>query len=446
VRFNTNLKTDRAFYTDNGLEIRERHSEGSRTENQYYPNLSFSYLQDVNQGIQFTILSRQAMGTHSRDNGVIEQMVHRALAQDDGRGLGEPNNDQSRIEVVVYLLVQPMEPSVKMGRRLALALQHQPRLLHAEAKGGPKAWVAKYKPYYYPLVSQFPHNVHLLSFKARDSITDDIIFRVAHIFEVGQHSTYSQPKEVEWDRIFQEFRFDSKRERSLAMSLDMPSAQKRKSTVFLPSADLLKHASGVPPTFVKQDNQNTEEEGVFISQAALEDKKKQEEAAKATPNPKHRVGRQLQEFTPFNEGLIFLEPMQIKSYFVQLVPRTAKPQVKPERPTVVIPADTGKGKNGNQQNTPPKVGTSPTNVETSALSEADDVSSPVFVDPKTSTSTPNAEVSEGELRAFFGISIIGTGLVVLAYMRLRNRQRERGLLNNGGKPAPIKRVKGLIEV
>lgn len=121
------------------------------------------------------------MGTHARDEGMLEQMVHRALAQDDGRGLAEPNNDFSRIEVVEYLSVQPIEPSVRMARRLALALQHQPRLLHADAPGGHKAWVAKYKPYYYPLTSQFPHNIHLLSFKARDSITDDIIFRLVRI-------------------------------------------------------------------------------------------------------------------------------------------------------------------------------------------------------------------------------------------------------------------------
>jgi len=354
-------------------------------------------------------------------------MLHRALAQDDGRGLGEPNNDRSRLEVVVYLLVQPLEPSVRMGRRMALALQHQPRILHAEIKGGAKEWGKKYKHNYFPLASQFPHNIHLLSFKARDALTDDIIFRVLHIYEAGQHAQYSQPKDLEWDRIFAGFSFESKRERSLAMSMDVDFAQARRPRY--KSSGVLDHASGISPKFIKQESQNTQEEGVFISQAALDAKKKEQEQNQfAPPGSPPLPGRKLQQVdlsrenkinkitgdelprnhddeVPRNDAVVFLEPMQIKSFFVQLIPKRIRTST---------------------------VGT----VAAEALSGDSDTE---LVIPRA-TPPPIIQVSDLEMRAFLMISVLGTGLVILAYVRLKKRNSN----NNNNKF--LSKRKGLIEV
>lgn len=450
-RFNTNLETNRGFFTDNGLEIRQRKGEGTRTENKYYPNLSFSYLQDAKKNIQFTILSRQAMGTHSRDEGMLEQMLHRALAQDDGRGLAEPNNDHSRIEVQVYLMVQPLEPSVRMGRRLALALQHQPRILHAEAPGGAKAWGNSYKHTFFPLASQLPHNIHLLSLKARDALTDDYIFRVVHIFETGQHSTYSQPKELEWDKIFQNFKFEFKRERSLALSMDVEEAQERRPKYITDGT--LDHASGTAPKFVKQESQNTQEEGVFISQAALDDKQAKPPAppplpSSHSPSP---LGRKLTALTLLpNDAVITMEAMQIKSYFVQIVPKTGgsgrvtqtepikptqkptqKPTPKPREPIkptksqVIPPKEDSSEVQPNQPNRPNIQPNSDSGDVRPQISESSD-----YVDnvsgPRLDPTPPSLIiVSELELKAFLVISVMGTGLILLAYSRLRGRRTNK---------------------
>ncbi len=56
------------------------------------------------------------------------------------------------------------------------------RIMHGEVlNGGLKEWNALHKPTFFPLVSQFPHNIHLLSLKSRDSITDDVIVRLGRI-------------------------------------------------------------------------------------------------------------------------------------------------------------------------------------------------------------------------------------------------------------------------
>ncbi len=54
-RYNTDILTNRVFYTDNGLEIRERKADGPRTEVHYYPNLAVAYLQDPKKDVQFTV-------------------------------------------------------------------------------------------------------------------------------------------------------------------------------------------------------------------------------------------------------------------------------------------------------------------------------------------------------------------------------------------------------
>ena len=76
---------------------------------------------------------------------------------------------------------------------------------------------------------------------------------------------------------------------------------------------------------------------MFISQAALDDKKKAEEQKNEVEPPAVPLlptGRKLHEAishrnddeSPRNDAVIYLEPMQIKSFFVQLVPkRVCKP-------------------------------------------------------------------------------------------------------------------------
>lgn len=100
----------------------------------------------------------------------------------------------------------------------------------------------------------------------------ELILPNIDIFEVGQHSTYSEPKEIYWNKLFQDFNFESKRERSLALSLSMlyfttliclneitaPEELGSRILHFPASkTEKVPHASGIAPNFVKQESQNT---------------------------------------------------------------------------------------------------------------------------------------------------------------------------------------------
>jgi len=429
------------FFTDNGLEIRGRKMKGEGIEKDFYPCLSLAYIQDKERPIQFTIVTRQAMGTSSQKVGAIEHMLHRNLNQDDGRGLGEPNNDNSRVRVSVYLMVQPPLTSVRLARRLALSLQHYPRMMYGVATEGQKKWSNIYNPIYSPLISQLPTNTHLVSLKARDAVTDDIVLRFAHIFETSQHASFSKQVTLNWDRLFQNWEVSSKRERSLALTMDVQTAQARKPSL-LPSTELLHHVSGLPPEFTKQESQNTQEEGVFISQAALEEMKKNKQNEENNNNnnddnnnnkadinnnninqneeknnndnnndkpaartPRGRTLRSIEEdvapaFPPPSVDHLVLNPMEIKSFFVHL-----NKKKRQQTNTAILPP---------MMERPPR-GEDPANIELQPIESGQPLQE-----------NRNAEVGDVELTTMLLLSVICTGLIIAIYVRLRLPSRKSG--------------------
>jgi len=347
-------------------------------------------------------------------------MLHRNLNQDDNRGLGEPNNDNSRVKVSVYLMVQPASTSVRLARRLALALQHYPRMMYGVASEGQKKWVSVYNPTFSPLIS-LPTNTHLVSLKVRDAITDDIVLRFAHIFESSQHATFSKQSTLSWDRIFQNWEVSSKRERSLALTMDIHTAQNRRP-VLPPSTELLQHVSGLPLEFSKQDSQNTQEEGVFISKAALDEMKKskqQEEDNNGDKNidandnnnieksnnidnnkkiparpPRGRTLQTLEDFAPpFPPPTIddlILNPMEIRTFFVHLNPK------KKQQIAILPPMER-----------PPRI------------EPPVEPQLPVIPVTEPSDTSRGVEVGDVELTSMLILSVICTGLIIGVYTRLR---------------------------
>jgi hypothetical protein len=441
------------------------------------------YLSDSKRNLQFTVVARQAMGTSSPKSGAIEHMMHRNLLQDDGRGLGERNNDGSAISVQVYLLVQPIEPSVRIARRLSLSLQHYPRIMYGEAPSGRTVWTNTYKPNFEPLTEQLPTNLHIVSFKARDSHSDDIILRFLHIFEDSQHSRLSKPAVVKFDKLFKNWETISTRERSLAITMDVDFAKQRRPT-FLPSTDVLTHVSGLPPDFAKQ---NTEEEGVFLSKAALDDlekQKQQEQQNTANKEPNGRnllslpdndltreasslnllsqpdpdpireaMGRKLLAL-PDDMGLALspldiasstymLHPMEIKSFLTHITvkkppPPSTKPPTRSPKPNSKVTQKTtsdtiqttGSGKitaSSTRATSPAQATASSGSTKTPAVHPPPRITPPPEYDYSTTgflfsddeSSDSNDEVSVNEVTALLVMSLVCTGLLVLAYTRLR---------------------------
>ncbi len=81
----------RVIYTDaNSVNMQKRVPSGV-IQADYYPISTAVAMQDST--TRLTILSRQALGAASLQDGHVEIMLDRILNQDDGRGLGEPVTD-----------------------------------------------------------------------------------------------------------------------------------------------------------------------------------------------------------------------------------------------------------------------------------------------------------------------------------------------------------------
>ena len=89
MRFETNLNSGKAFYTDlNGLQMTRRERfDKLPLQAHFYPMPTMAYIED--DSARLTLASGQPLGVASLKSGQLEVMLDRRLNQDDNRGLGQ---------------------------------------------------------------------------------------------------------------------------------------------------------------------------------------------------------------------------------------------------------------------------------------------------------------------------------------------------------------------
>lgn len=99
--------TNRKFQTHSGIDFVDRASRDGNAAANFYPGVLGARMRGgvpTDRGSRsFTILTAHSMAIGSNVDGELECMMHRSLAQDDGRGLSEPVNDMSRVEVPIWV-------------------------------------------------------------------------------------------------------------------------------------------------------------------------------------------------------------------------------------------------------------------------------------------------------------------------------------------------------
>uniref|UniRef100_A0A914I3C6 Alpha-mannosidase n=1 Tax=Globodera rostochiensis TaxID=31243 RepID=A0A914I3C6_GLORO len=99
------------FFTDlNGFQmIRRRRQPQLPLQAHFYPMASAAFIEDTR--IRLTLLGRQALGVANLQQGELQVMLDRRLAQNDGRGLGEGVQDNLLTESRFNLLLEHFVPS-----------------------------------------------------------------------------------------------------------------------------------------------------------------------------------------------------------------------------------------------------------------------------------------------------------------------------------------------
>jgi hypothetical protein len=202
-RFSTNLGTKGLFFTDSeGMEFEQRvrnvrpwnYTITEPIASNYYPMNQAAYIKDSATNLQFTLLTDRSRGVSSLTDGQLENMVHRRLLFDDGRGVGEPLNESDIVRTTEFAVVT--QPSLSAAQhRPGSVLLNNPTIL-AFTSGQPQNWITQWTP----MATSLPNNVHLLNLKTR---TDGfVLLRLTHIFAVGEDNEYSRPATVLLDNLF----------------------------------------------------------------------------------------------------------------------------------------------------------------------------------------------------------------------------------------------------
>jgi hypothetical protein len=299
TRFTTNLETKNTFFTDNSVDWRERHTTGGPIAGKFFPMNTMAALKQGSK--QLTWINRQPMGASSLEHGPgkasLEIMLHRCLSQDDGRGLAQGVHDSTRTAAPIWLLVSSPAEADDSRVRLRHHLQHSLMVFQGQANGVPIAlqdFSAVHSGHFAP-VDPLDKNVHILSFKVRDAHSDDVLLRVQNL------GGSSKP----FPLVTRQIAFQEVRARSA--SANQPFSAVRSRLHYPTEGEVHDHSNVVVGEEHKDENQNTEEEGVFLSDAAMAVLAKDKEKAKGG-------GRRLLS----GGKALIIKPWQLKTYLVEV--------------------------------------------------------------------------------------------------------------------------------
>ena len=240
VRYETNMRADGTFFTDNTLgEFRQRtsHKEAPKGSN-FFPANSIVGLRDdeatevsrLGQVLAFAASQPLGVASPSSKTGasVLEMVLHRRHASDDGRGLAEGVKDKSIATVDFRLIVASPTKGAALSRAAARSLQRPLMPLYAvedsqlEALLDREAWASRFA-----VTASFAGSpalgecAELLSLHPADSASDDIVLRLrakrgkkctvdfSKLFASGVYPRHvdERPLTIAGSKTFQPYRF-----------------------------------------------------------------------------------------------------------------------------------------------------------------------------------------------------------------------------------------------
>ena len=173
----------------------------------YYPINSAIFIRDANH--QLAIVTDRPQGASSLKDGEIEVMIHRRLLYDDAFGVNEALNEEAFGAGLVvkghhYIIFGDDQAKCTEKRRmLANELNSQPIVIFPSDL----TTHFKYLDTFIKHEFQLPPNVNLLSFEPWLNVSSpdgpvQYLVRVEHLFEEGEHPTWSQPATVSLSQMF----------------------------------------------------------------------------------------------------------------------------------------------------------------------------------------------------------------------------------------------------
>lgn len=198
TRFYTSLITNTSYTDNNGFHFLERAYQPDLflpIPGNYYPTVYASYVKSNGTMIGFVFDRAHGFSSSFRN---VEIMLHRRCLRDDARGLGGDHlDDATVIDPVIRVVFGDPQKTIEALYRHMYLLNFPPVV----AFGTPAYQSAEHTTTYSILNSEMPSNVHILNFKSTQR-KNEFLFRLIHLFGVGEHASLSLPVTLAVHRIF----------------------------------------------------------------------------------------------------------------------------------------------------------------------------------------------------------------------------------------------------
>ncbi|XP_015516452.1 lysosomal alpha-mannosidase isoform X2 [Neodiprion lecontei] len=232
TRYSSNLATGNVFYTDsNGREMLRREKNFRPTwalqlaepvAGNYYPITAKITIKDRINKLRISVLNDRAQGGTSLNEGQVELMLHRRILNDDAFGVGEALNEiaygkglvvRGRHQIVTGTNLD-RSSSILMEKQMAWNLLNPPCILVSPAgRRTFEEWRNHHRMQGSGLTKQLPPNVRILTLEPwKDG---GLLFRLEHMFEIGEDTRYSHPVEINIKDLFLPFTVTNARETTL---------------------------------------------------------------------------------------------------------------------------------------------------------------------------------------------------------------------------------------
>lgn len=243
TQITTTMLTNKTFYTDsNGRDfikrIRDYRSDWDMEVNQpvagnYYPINLGVYIED--DSTELSLLVDRSVGGSSLVDGQIELMLHRRLLFDDGRGVGEALNETVcvddecsglRIQGKFYFRIDPLGEGAKWRRSFGQEI-YSPLLLAFSEQDG-NNWEKTHLTTFSAIKPSYnmPENVAIITLQTLEK--SSILFRLAHLYEVGEDSDLSVMAQVQLRMLFHDKKISTIREMNLSANQERSVMEKKR--------------------------------------------------------------------------------------------------------------------------------------------------------------------------------------------------------------------------
>lgn len=200
------------------------------------------------------MLVDRAVGGSSLVDGQIELMLHRRLLHDDSRGVGEALNEEVcalkeckglTVQGKFYIRIDPLGDGAKWRRTFGQEIYSPLLLAFTELDGS--NWTNSHVPTFSGIDPTYslPNNIAVITLQELES--GRVLLRLAHLYETGEDSGYSEMTSVELKLLFPTKKIQKATEMNLSANQERAEMEtKRLAWKIEGSSDEAKVARGGP--------------------------------------------------------------------------------------------------------------------------------------------------------------------------------------------------------